>query len=154
RVTLNRPDKRNPLSPATMGELVAAVAEAKADDKVRVVILTGAGKVFSAGGDLSAMSGGGPAASKTARMGELFLAMAHLGKPTIAMFNGHAMAGGLGLMVACDLAIAQDAAQFGTPEINVGLWPMMIMAQIFRNVPRKQAMELILTGDRIDAARA
>jgi enoyl-CoA hydratase/carnithine racemase len=68
--------------------------------------------------------------------------------------NGHAMAGGLGLVVACDLAIAADDAQFATPEVNVGLWPMMIMATIFRNVPRKRAMELILTGERIDAATA
>ena len=154
KLTLNRPEKRNPLSPATIGELAAALEEARADAAVRVVILTGAGKVFSAGGDLSAMSGGGPAASKPASLVDLFLNMSRLGKPTIAMVNGHAMAGGLGLMVACDLAIASDAAQFGTPEINVGLWPMMIMAQIFRNVSRKAAMELILTGDRIDAAEA
>src|SRR5262252_490862 len=154
KLTLNRPEKRNPLSPATIGELVAAFEAAKADPAVRAVVLTGAGKVFSAGGDLSAMSGGGPAAAKPASLVDLFMTMSHLGKPTIAMVNGHAMAGGLGLMVACDLAIASDAAQFGTPEINVGLWPMMIMAQIFRNVPRKAAMELILTGDRIDAKAA
>src|SRR5215468_10523949 len=140
KLVLNRPEKRNPLSPATIGELVAAFEQAKADAAVRAVVLTGAGKVFSAGGDLSAMSGGGPASSKPASLVDLFLNMTHLGKPTIAMVNGHAMAGGLGLMVACDLAIASDAAQFGTPEINVGLWPMMIMAQIFRNVPRKAAM--------------
>jgi enoyl-CoA hydratase/carnithine racemase len=154
KLTLNRPEKRNPLSPATIGELVAAFEAAKADAAVRAVVLTGAGKVFSAGGDLSAMSGGGPAAAKPASLVDLFLTMSHLGKPIIAMVNGHAMAGGLGLMVACDLAIASDAAQFGTPEINVGLWPMMIMAQIFRNVSRKAAMELILTGDRIDARAA
>src|SRR5512138_1478940 len=70
------------------------------------------------------------------------------------MVNGHALAGGLGLVVACDFALAADDAQLGTPEINVGLWPMMIMATIFRNVPRKRGLELILTGDRIPAAEA
>ena len=70
------------------------------------------------------------------------------------MVNGHALAGGLGLVVACDVAIAADDAQLGTPEINVGLWPMMIMATIFRNVPRKRGLELIMTGDKISAAQA
>ena len=70
------------------------------------------------------------------------------------MVNGHALAGGLGLVVACDVAIAADDAQLGTPEINVGLWPMMIMATIFRNVPRKRGLELIMTGDKIRAAEA
>src|SRR5215468_11165742 len=126
KLVLNRPEKRNPLSPATIGELVAAFEAAKADAAVRVVV-TGAGKVFSAGGDLSAMSGGGPAASRPASLVDLFMTMSRLGKPTLAMVNGHAMAGGLGLMVACDLAIASDAAQFGTHTITVGLWPMMIM---------------------------
>jgi len=126
-------------------------------------VLTGAGKVFSAGGDLSQMSGGGTplqAAESENRLAgtyvdlNLMLAGRGIGKPTIAKVNGHAMAGGLGLVVACDLAIAADDAQFATPEINVGLWPMMIMSTIFRNVPRKKAMELLLTGDRIDAATA
>ena len=85
---------------------------------------------------------------------DLNLALTQLGKPTIAMVNGHALAGGLGLVVACDIAIAADDAQFGTPEINVGLWPMMIMATIFRNVPRKRGLELIMTGDKISAAEA
>ena len=85
---------------------------------------------------------------------DLNLALTRVGKPTIAMVNGHALAGGLGLVVACDVAIAADDAQLGTPEINVGLWPMMIMATIFRNVPRKRGLELIMTGDKISAAEA
>src|SRR5262249_40857017 len=80
--------------------------------------------------------------------------MTKIGKPTIAMVNGHALAGGLGLVVACDFALVADDAQLGTPEINVGLWPMMIMATIFRNVPRKRGLELICTGDKISAAQA
>ena len=161
RVTLNRPDKRNPLGPTTIGELLHALEAARTDDAVRVIVLTGAGKVFSAGGDLSSMgSGGTPLEAKSGavtRPGtfvDLNLALTRVGKPTIAMVNGHALAGGLGLVVACDVAIAADDALFATPEINVGLWPMMIMATIFRNVPRKRGLELIMTGDKISAAEA
>ena len=162
-ITLNRPERRNPIGPSTVGELLHALQTAKDDPAVRVVVLTGAGKVFSAGGDLSQMGGGGTplkAVETENRLAgtfvdlNLMLAGKGLGKPTIAKVNGHAMAGGLGLVVACDIALAADDAQFATPEINVGLWPMMIMATIFRNVPRKKAMELLLTGDRIDAATA
>jgi enoyl-CoA hydratase/carnithine racemase len=161
RITLNRPERRNPLGPTTIGELLHAIDAAKADEAVRVLVLTGAGKVFSAGGDLSTMGGGGTplqasagAATKPGTFVDLNLALTHVGKPTIAMVNGHALAGGLGLVVACDVAIASDEAQLGTPEINVGLWPMMIMATIFRNVPRKRGLELIMTGDKISAADA
>ena len=161
RITLNRPDKRNPLGPTTIGELLHALDCAKEDDAVRVIVLTGAGKVFSAGGDLSSMGAGGTplsasgsASTKPGTFVDLNLALTQVGKPTIAMVNGHALAGGLGLVVACDVAIAADDAQLGTPEINVGLWPMMIMATIFRNVPRKRGLELIMTGDKIPAAQA
>src|SRR3954463_2152808 len=161
RITLNRPEKRNPLGPTTLGELRHALDRAKEDAAVRVIVLTGAGKVFSAGGDLSSMGSGGTplqatggAATKPGTFVDLNLALTHVGKPTIAMVNGHALAGGLGLVVACDVAIAADDAQFGTPEINVGLWPMMIMATIFRNVPRKRGLELVMTGDKISAAQA
>jgi len=152
RVTLNRPDKRNPIGSATCGELVQALAELKARPEVRVVVLTGAGTVFSAGGDLSAMqpATGGPAASLV----DLLLAMHDLGKPIIAMVNGPALAGGLGLMVACDLVVAADTATFGTTEIAVGLWPMMITAEITRSVGRKRTLEMMLTGRKLDAAEA
>jgi enoyl-CoA hydratase/carnithine racemase len=152
RITLNRPEKRNPIGPSTCGELVAAFAALKANASVRVVILTGAGSVFSAGGDLSAM--GGPQEGPTASLVELFTTMHELGKPIVAMVNGHALAGGLGLMVACDLVIASDAAQFGTTEIAVGLWPMMITAEITRSVGRKKTLEMMLTGRKLDAAEA
>ncbi|MGZ3406325.1 MAG: enoyl-CoA hydratase/isomerase family protein [Polyangia bacterium] len=161
RITLNRPEKRNPLGPTTIGELLHALDCAKDDVAVRVIVLTGAGKVFSAGGDLSSMGSGGTplqasgsASTKPGTFVDLNLALTRVGKPTIAMVNGHALAGGLGLVVACDVAIAADDAQLGTPEINVGLWPMMIMATIFRNVPRKRGLELIMTGDKISAAQA
>jgi enoyl-CoA hydratase/carnithine racemase len=155
RITLNRPDKRNPIGPLTCGELIHAFARVRENPAVRVAILTGAGAAFSAGGDLSAMSGGAPASPvKPASLVDLFTAMHALGKPIIAMVNGHALAGGMGLMVACDLVVASDAATFGTTEIGVGLWPMMITAEIVRNIGRKKTLELMLTGRRIDAAEA
>jgi enoyl-CoA hydratase/carnithine racemase len=152
RITLNRPEKRNPIGPATCGELVQALAEIKATAEARVVVLTGAGTVFSAGGDLSAMqpASGGP----TASLVDLLLAMHGLGKPILAMVNGPALAGGLGLMVACDLVIAADSATFGTTEIAVGLWPMMITAEITRSVGRKTTLEMMLTGRKLAAAEA
>jgi enoyl-CoA hydratase/carnithine racemase len=149
RVTLNLPDKRNPISPTMCGELLAAFKAIQA----HVIVLTGAGKVFSAGGDLAGMQadpGGVPPASLV----ELFTAMHDLGKPVIAMVNGHALAGGLGLMVACDLVVASDVAQFGTTEISVGLWPMMITAELARSVGRKQVLEMMLTGKKLTAAEA
>jgi enoyl-CoA hydratase/carnithine racemase len=152
RVTLNRPEKRNPIGPATCGELVQALGEIQAAPELRVVVLTGAGTVFSAGGDLAAMQ---PAiAGPTASLPELLLAMHALGKPIIAMVNGPALAGGLGLMVACDLVVAADTASFGTTEIAVGLWPMMITAEITRSVGRKKTLEMMLTGRKLDAAEA
>ncbi|HUS27051.1 MAG TPA: enoyl-CoA hydratase/isomerase family protein [Kofleriaceae bacterium] len=151
RITLDRPDKRNPIGPATCGELVAAFGALKAAADVHVVILTGAGTVFSAGGDLSAMQ---QQTGPTATLVELFTTMHELGKPIIAMVNGHALAGGLGLMVACDLVIASDQAQFGTTEIAVGLWPMMITAEITRSVGRKKTLEMMLTGRKLNAAEA
>ena len=158
RITLNRPEKRNPIGPLTNGELIHALTAAKESPAVRAVVLTGAGKVFSAGGDLGMMSGQGDAGGETpaqpASLVDLLTAMHGLGKPLIAMVNGHALAGGMGLMVACDLVVASDAATFGTTEIKVGLWPMMITAEITRNIGRKKTLELMMTGKRIDAAEA
>jgi len=155
RVTLNRPDKRNPIGPVTCGELVHALAAVKADPAQRVVILTGAGTVFSAGGDLSmiqqpAAADGTPPASLV----DLLTSMHEVGKPIIAMVNGPALAGGLGMMVACDLVVAADTAVFGTTEIAVGLWPMMITAEITRSVGRKRTLDMMLTGRKLDAAEA
>ncbi len=156
RITLNQPEKRNPMGPLVAGELVDALRILGANDDCGCVVLTGAGRVFSAGGDLSQMSGGPgrQGGVAPASLQALFGAMHKLGKPIIAMVNGHALAGGLGLMVACDLAIASDAATFGTTEIRLGLWPMMITAEITRNVGRKKALELMLTGKRIDGVEA
>ncbi len=156
RITMNRPEKRNPIGPQSCGEIVHALEQARRDAAVRCVVITGAGKVFSAGGDLSQMSGqGGQAASvPPASLPQTFAAMHALGKPIVAMVNGPALAGGMGLMVACDLVVTSDAAEFGTTEINLGLWPMMITAEITRSIGRKKALELILGGKKINAHEA
>jgi enoyl-CoA hydratase len=160
RLTLNRPDKRNPIGPATCGELLHALAQLRDHAGARVVVLTGAGPAFSAGGDLSAMAGAsGPGGAADpgvppASLVDLLLAMHALGKPIIAMVNGPALAGGLGLMVACDLVVAADTAVFGTTEIAVGLWPMMITAELTRSVGRKKVLEMMLTAAKLTAAEA
>ncbi len=154
RITFNRPEKRNPIGPLTCGEMIHALARARDDAAVRVIIVTGAGKVFSAGGDLGqmrGMAGGAASEVKPASLTELFPAMHATGKPIIAMVNGHALAGGLGVVVACDLVVASDAAELGLTEINLGLWPMMITAELVRNIGRKKTLELMLTGKRITA---
>lgn len=155
RLTLARPDKRNPIGPATCGELVHALTAIAADDTARVVVLGGEGKVFSAGGDLSQMQAlGGSGTLPPASFPDLFSAMHALGKPIIAKVQGPALAGGLGLVVACDLVIAADTAVFGTTEIAVGLWPMMITAELTRSIGRKKVLEMMLTGVKLTASEA
>jgi enoyl-CoA hydratase len=156
-ITINRPDDRNTLNTETVGELRAALTQAKADPEIRVIVITGAGEVFCAGADLNSFRREQPELERyfqRRQLADLFLEMTELGKPTVARINGHALAGGFGLVASCDLAIAVDAAQFGMPEVNVGVFPMLIMAIVFRNLPRKAAMDLMLTGKRIDAAEA
>jgi enoyl-CoA hydratase/carnithine racemase len=158
RVTIDRPERRNAMSFSVMQGLRDAVTEAKANDAVRVVVLTGAGdKAFCAGADLG--SGGiadGAAAAHEGRgmLAALFRDLWELGKPTIARVRGYALAGGFGLALACDFVIAADDAQFGTPEINVGLWPYMITVPLLRSMPAKRVLELMMTGRRVDAAEA
>ncbi len=157
RLTIDREAARNALSPEVISGLLAALDQAEQDPAVRVVVLTGAGqKVFCAGGDLGGMAGDGFLASHDGRRtyGTLLLRLQSFPKPTVARINGHALAGGLGLVLACDLAVAVDSAGFGTPEIDRGLFPMMLMALLQRHLGRKRTLELILTGERITAARA
>jgi enoyl-CoA hydratase len=157
-IALDRPDKRNALSDELLDELLAALTAARADGSVRCVVLTSTHEtVFSSGGDLAAWTADTPLARKheaTERLVRLFTLLGELGKPTICAANGHVLAGALGLALACDLIIAKDTAQFGTPEIAVGLFPFMIMALIYRNIGRKKANELLLLGERIDAHEA
>jgi enoyl-CoA hydratase/carnithine racemase len=155
-LVIDNPGKRNALAWTTLAELRAGLEQARADDAVRVVVITGAGtEAFSAGADLSGMAAGaGHLALHDAR-GELarFLeAMWALGLPTIAKVRGYCLAGGFGVALACDIVVAADDARFGTPEIDVGLWPMMITAPLLRSMPPKKALELMMTGRRVSAA--
>ena len=155
-ITLNRPDQRNPLSATMLRDLASALRWCRDEPEVRVVVLTGAGRVFCAGADLSSFDGEMTALDRYRSRDlfvELFLLMAELGKPIVGRINGHALAGGFGLACACDLLVAVDTATFGTPEINVGIWPMMIQAILTRNVPRKVLLEMEMLGDRWTAAQ-
>ena len=156
-VMLNRPEQRNPLSGAMLRDLVSAFGWCKRATDVRAVVLTGAGdRVFCAGADLAGfdadMSDLERHRSREVFV-ELFTLMASLGKPIVGRINGHALAGGLGLACSCDLLVSTDTATFGTPEINVGIWPMMIQAILSRNLPRKVLLEMEMLGDRWTATQ-
>jgi enoyl-CoA hydratase/carnithine racemase len=157
-VTLNRPEQRNALSNVMLGELVEAMERVRDDDDVRAVVLTGAGdKVFCAGADLGGFAADAPLVDKhfaSDRFLEFFRLMPRLGKPSLCAANGHVLAGGMGLALSCDLVIAREGTTFGTPEINVGAFPYMIMSIIYRNVPRKKVNEMMLLGERITAEQA
>jgi len=157
-VTLNDPDKRNMLSGQMLSELVAAMTEARDSEEVRAVVLTGAGdKAFCAGADLGGFAAEASLVEKHFASDlflEYFRLMPRLGKPSLCAANGHVLAGGMGLALSCDLVIAKEGATFGTPEINVGAFPYMIMAIIFRNVPRKKVNEMMLLGERLSAEEA
>jgi len=154
-VTINRAPARNAITPEAVGLFHAALDQAQADPLVRVVCVTGAGdKAFCSGADLGGGMQGDDRRSHFDAYARLISRLAEFPKPTVARVNGHCLAGGTGFMLACDIVVAKASAQFGTPEVNVGLFPMMIGALIFRNVPRKKAMEMILLGQRITAAQA
>ena len=158
RMTINRPERRNSLSFEVMQGLRDAIARARADDDVRVVVLTGAGdRAFCAGADLTGIvgdSGATGAHEGRGLMAEIFRDLWGLGKPVVARVRGYALAGGFGLALACDFVVAADDAQFGTPEINVGLWPYMITVPLLRSMPPRLAFELMATGRRVGAAEA
>jgi len=158
RITINRPEKRNALNVAVMSELRSAFSKAREDDSIRVVVLTGEGdKAFSAGGDLGGFTAEQSKVEQHRLRGtlvDLFEDMSRLGKPIVARVNGHALAGGFGLMCACDLIVVADTAEFGMLEINTGLWPFIITAVVRYSMPERKALELMMTGERIDAAEA
>ncbi len=157
-ITLDQPDTRNALSDELLDDLTAAFEAARDDDAVRCVVLTSSHeKVFSSGGNLAGFAAEVPLAHKhrgIERFPRLFRLIGELGKPTLCAANGHVLAGALGLALACDLIVAREGVRFGTPEINVGVFPFMIMALIYRNVGRKKTNELLLLGERISAAEA
>jgi enoyl-CoA hydratase len=157
-IALDQPDTRNALSDALLSDLHAALLAARDDAQVRCVVLTSThDKVFSSGANLAGFAADVPLVHKhfgIERFPALFKLIGELGKPTICAANGHVLAGALGLALACDLIVAKEGVRFGTPEINVGAFPFMIMALIYRNVPRKAANELLLLGEQISAEEA
>jgi enoyl-CoA hydratase/carnithine racemase len=157
-ITLDHPETRNALSDELLDGLIDAFTRARDDEAVRAVVLTsGDPKVFSSGGNLKGFAADVPLAHKffgIERFPELFKLIGGLGKPSLCAANGHVLAGALGLALACDLIVAREGVRFGTPEINVGVFPFMIMALIYRNVGRKKTNELLLLGEQISAEEA
>jgi enoyl-CoA hydratase/carnithine racemase len=157
-IALDQPDTRNALSEALLAELEAALLAARDDPAVRVVVLASThATVFSSGGDLAGFAAETPVIERylgAERFPRIFRLLGELGKPSICAASGHVLAGALGLALGCDLIIAKDSARFGTPEINVGLFPFMVMALAYRNLPRKKATELLLLGEQITASEA
>jgi enoyl-CoA hydratase/carnithine racemase len=156
-LVIDRPDRRNSLTPELIAELRAAFARADADASTGAVCLTGAGdKAFCAGADLDSLHEAGALAQHEARRGYAGLLgdLARLGKPVVACVNGAAFGGAVGLVAACDFAVAADDAVLGTPEIDLGLFPYMALAPLVRVVGRRAALDLVLRGRRIPAGEA
>ena len=157
-ITLNDPDTRNALSAELLEGLIEAFVRARDEEAVRCVVLASSHeKTFSSGANLSGFAADAALVHKhfgSDRFVGLFKLIGELGKPTICAAGGHVLAGSLGIALCCDLIVASESATFGTPEINIGAFPFMIMALIYRNVPRKKASELLLLGERWSAAEA
>lgn len=157
-LTIDRPERRNALSPEVLSGLLAGVRSRAVADDVRVVVVTGAGeKAFCAGADLGTFGADVTQLELHEGRGalrELILAMRACPRPVVARVQGLCLAGGLGLALACDVVVASDEAAFGTPEVDVGLWPFMIGALVARHVSPKRALDLMLTGRRISAETA
>jgi enoyl-CoA hydratase/carnithine racemase len=157
-ITLDDPDTRNALSAEMLGGLVSAFERARDDQAVRCVVLASSHeKTFSSGANLGGFAADAPLVQRhfgSDRFVHLFKLIGELGKPTVCAAGGHVLAGALGIALACDLIVASDRASFGTPEIDVGAFPFMIMSLIYRNVPRKKANELLLLGERWSAQEA
>ena len=157
RITIHRPEQRNALNPAVLAGLRARLAEAATDRNVRVITITGSGdRVFCAGAVLRASQGAEAGDAQDFGRSDfrnLLVEIDGSPKPTVALARGHVMAGGLGILLACDLALACDDIHFSTPEVHVGMFPMMVLALLFRNVGRKKATELMFLGERISATQ-
>jgi enoyl-CoA hydratase/carnithine racemase len=157
-ITLNQPDTRNALSAELLEELIDALVAARDDDSVRCVVLASSHeRIWSSGANLAGFDADVPLVHKhlgSERFIHVFRLLGELGKPSICAAGGHVIAGAFGIALACDLVIAKEGVTFSTPEINVGVFPFMIMALIYRNVPRKKTNELLLLGERIDARAA
>lgn len=158
-ITIDRHERRNALNEQVADGIVAALDAAERDSACRAVVLTGAGdRAFCAGGDLQRGADGTPftidAADPRHYVVRLLKRMDACRLPLVARVNGAALAGGLGLVCACDVVVAQEGALFGVTEVKVGLFPMMILPYLLRSIPYKRMMELCLTGEPISAAEA
>jgi len=156
-LTVNRPDKLNALNDATIAELGQAIDQIRVDDSIGGVIITGAGRAFVAGADISELSGQTPVLAKARARGgqEMFRRIETCPKPVIAAVNGFALGGGCELAMACHIRIASDAAKFGQPESKLGLLPGYGGSQrLPRLVGKGRAVQLLITGEMIDAAEA
>lgn len=158
RATINRPEQRNALNADVNRGLLAALRRLREDDAARVLVLTGAGdQAFCAGADLGGLNPdeGAVALHRGRSMfADVLRELRAVPKPVVGRVNGHALAGGFGLALGCDLLVAADTAMFGTTEVKVGLWPYMISAVILEHLGPKRTLELMMTGERIDAATA
>ena len=157
-ITMNDPDTRNALSAEMLAGLIAAFERAREEGDARCVVLASSHeRTFSSGANLGGFAADAPLVARhfgSERFVSLFKLIGELGKPTVVAAGGHVLAGALGIALACDLIVASDDATFGTPEIDIGTFPFMIMALIYRNVPRKKANELLLLGERWSARQA
>lgn len=159
RITINRPDQRNAFNRQVVAGISEGIRAAMESGQHRAIVLTAAGdKAFCAGGDLGASADGAPFSVDPANPRNFFIDLYKLIEicelPIIARVNGHALAGGLGLMAACDIVIAADHALFGVPEAKVGIFPMMIMPVLLRTLPVKKLIEMCMTAEPINAAEA
>jgi enoyl-CoA hydratase/carnithine racemase len=158
-ITINRPERRNAINEAVAAGIAAGLRQAMDDRDCRAIVLTGAGdKAFCAGGDLNPSADGAPFTVDPANPRNYVVDLLQLietcGVPLIARVNGHALAGGFGLVCACDLVVSVDHATFGTPESKIGLFPMMILPHLMRIVPPRRLMEMCITGESFSAAEA
>jgi len=159
RITINRPEKRNALNDAVIAGIKQGLREAAADEGVRVIVISGAGKDFCSGADLSALQKiAGASVAENAEdarsLLELFVLIRQLPLPVVGAVMGRALAGGCGLATACDFVLASSSARFGYPEVKIGFVPAMVMAILRRNVSEKRAFELVTRGEEIGAEQA
>jgi len=159
RITLNRPEKRNALNEAVIAGVKESLRSAANDERVRVIVIAGAGKDFCSGADLSALQKITQATvdenvEDAHQLLDLFLLIRQIPVPVVAAVTGRALAGGAGLASACDLVVASASARFGYPEVKIGFVPAMVLAILRRNVSEKRAFELITRGEEISAGYA
>jgi enoyl-CoA hydratase len=153
-LTIFRPEQRNALNRAVITGLSGAIGQAAENRAVRVLAITGAGgRVFCAGADLKSALAANESGRELLRREyhDLLVAILRSPKPTVALAQGHVLAGGLGILLACDMALACDDIHFSTPEIHVGMFPMMVMALLCRHIGRKKAVEMMTLGERVPA---